>query len=221
MTNCPSQGGVIFIAIRGSKYGWIPTDHDLPTDLWTEWPQGESIQSAEIRCALALGNGASRGIIFYRTDVNAFEEPKPGSVRAKLVAEKQQFEVESGVSVRTYSGTEGGLQDEEGIAEFEALVRAGLEGVLDDWCGEVGMPRPLWEIGRAELQKDAASMEGPSVKRASKRNAALALTAGKEAITCPTFRQTVAWRCHLAMTERLSRSYFGNERMLRLVQMLF
>ncbi len=189
----------------------MPSSADIPEDLREEWPRGKSLQSAEMQCALALGAGASRGLVCYRKAVSegvGNGGAEDSEERGKLEAEKCEMEQNDAVRVMTYQAQASQEWSRECIAEFQALVQRELDGLLQEWCSKMGMPKPLWEISRAEAQREADAHAAPVVK--NKRKTATAVSRGRKAlVTRPTFRQNVAWLCHAALARRLSQSCVG------------
>ncbi len=210
LTNIPfgRQGGILFVAIRGDSYGWTPRVTDMPPDVRDEWPNGLSLQAAEIKCALLLGGVASRGVVCYREQEVPTGEAA-SQARDKLEAERLELEKNENVRIRTYNFKNGDHGDvDESVANFESIMHDELDAVLEEWCAQLNMPKPLWEISRVEAQREVEAHAAPVMK--NKRKAATVATREKKvSVTRPTFRQTMAWQCHAALAERLSRSCIG------------
>jgi len=85
--------------------------------------------------------------------------------------------------------------------------------VIEEWCDAQGMPASLSQIARAEAQEDAKD-PAPVVNISKKSGRA---GNAKSRVTVPTFRQTVAWRCHNAAGEFASRQYIDRKESLEAV----
>jgi len=118
----------------------------VPSDLLSEWPQGCSVQHAELQAALALGAGESRGLVMYRQrgipgDVEQVDQSSPSKDvegwRKRLTAEQRDMRKEEGIRVMTYlanrEDTDQGLSalTVDDVGDFETLVRGELDKVRE------------------------------------------------------------------------------------------
>lgn len=199
--------------MRGDRYGWVPRGPDVPADLAGEWPVGCSLQHAEIQAALAHGGGMSRGVVMYRRGIEEGGEGVSGEAkgwRSRLANEEVEMSREGGVAVVRYtaSGAEPGAQETmmklEEVGEFEERARTELDRAIAEWCAENDMPWSLSETSRLEAEAEEEAVGGPVTNIARKGGRG---GAPKKVVTVPTFRQTVAWRCHSAAAEASSRGF--------------